>query len=532
MQTTVDFEPLDIFDMLLALNPKYVDASHLSDEHTAKVNALCFAQSDRRLYLIFADAYVFTSSDGLATLEEVREINYHADELVPQSRQSIDAVVETVDGTVLLAGRDHRRTPPSEDGYYNDREVGVVWRKPRGGKSFIRSEVSDPAWKTSKVGNMTAGYFGQYHARMIALGTYGSGDAHFYYSFDDGLTWRRQSVADCFALHVHELYLPRSVNPQREARLWISGGDDPSGARSGVVCFDSVQEDGSLCGLQRVFNETPGYRVVSLSGNGKHVFIGNESLAGGVLKIQDNQESIDGRDFEYVFGKTRHDYHQFHALLATSDGILVSGSSSYGYVGDNVRADSGGVLYVSNNEGATFIEILLGARWVTSIAYDGRNLWFAATAGKEEGADVSQERFRIYRLLKPSPYARLVTPYVAKVLICDTSRFYEFAGYVTHPQACLSPGECTVRVDMTGHRTVVLEVETLEAGALVVEAVPFYNWRLDENPWKDALQVTFSGAERKEILLPETVLHNKYLRVRNAGSESISLRLLAFIGKN
>ena len=60
MQTTVDFEPLDIFDMLLALNPNYVDASHLSYEHTAKVNALCFAQSDRRLYLIFADAYVFT----------------------------------------------------------------------------------------------------------------------------------------------------------------------------------------------------------------------------------------------------------------------------------------------------------------------------------------------------------------------------------------------------------------------------------------------------------------------------------------
>lgn len=200
-------------------------------------------------------------------------------------------------------------------------------------------------------------------------------------------------------------------------------------------------------------------------------------------------------------------------------------------MGDNVRADSGGLLYVSNNEGASFIQLSMGARWITTIAYDGKNFWFAATAGREEGADISQERFRVYRLLKPSPYADLSTPYVAKVLICDTSKFYKLAGYETHPQAGLAPGERTMRVDMTSYRTVVLEVETLEPGTLVVEAVPFYNWRLDDNPWKDAIQVTFSEAQRKEILLPETVLHNKYLRVRNAGDKSISIQLLAFIGK-
>jgi hypothetical protein len=82
------------------------------------------------------------------------------------------------------------------------------------------------------------------------------------------------------------------------------------------------------------------------AGNGKHVFIGNESLAGGKLTIQDSEESIDNGDFEYVLGKFRHYYHQFRALLATPDVILISGSSSYGYVGDTVRADSGGYQYI------------------------------------------------------------------------------------------------------------------------------------------------------------------------------------------
>lgn len=286
MPITVDFEPIEIFNLLVALNPKYVDPTFLSDQYTAKVNSLYFVQSDRRLYLIFADAYVFASSDGLATMEEVREINYYAGDLIPQARQSIDAVVESMDGTVLFVGRDKRKPSFSESDYYNDKEVSVVWRKPCNRKNFTRTEVTNTTWLTSKAGNITAGYFGDQRAKMIALGIYSNDDAHFYYSFDDGLTWHRHSMADCFALHVHELYLPRSVNPHRKARLWITGGDDPSGKSSGIVCFDSVREDGSLGGFQRVFNEVPGYRVVSINGDGKHVFVGNESLAGGYSKYR------------------------------------------------------------------------------------------------------------------------------------------------------------------------------------------------------------------------------------------------------
>lgn len=524
----MDLESTDIYDKIVALNPNYVSATHLTDPYTARVNDLCFV-SGGRMYLIFADAYVFTSVDGFQSLEEIKEINYCADGLISQAHQSIDAVVETMDSSVLFVGRDRRNG--SESGFRDDGEFGIVWRKPQGATSFTRTEVTGSAWMTSKSGNMTAGFFGSARAKMIALGIYGSSDAHFYYSLDDGLTWRKQSMTDCFAMHVHELYLPKSVNPRRKARLWVTGGDDSRGERSGVVCFDSLLEDGSLAGLQKIFSEIPGYRVVGINGNGRHVFIGNESLAGGVLKIQDNQESIDNRDFEYVLGKVRHDYHQFRALVATADGILVSGSSSYGYISDTVRADSGGYLYVSNNEGASFIEVALGTRWVTTIAYDGSFFWFAVTDGREAGADIARDRFRIYKLRKPSPYAELATPYVAKTVICDTSTFYEFAGYEAHPHSGLDPNERTMRADMTSYRTVVLAVETLDAGTLVVEAVPFYNWSLQDNMWYEALTLDFLGPERREVLLPETVIHNKYLRVRNAGDSRIRIRFVAFIGK-
>jgi hypothetical protein len=41
----------------------------------------------------------------------------------------------------------------------------------------------------------------------------------------------------------------------------------------------------------------------------------------------------------------------------------------------------------------------------------------------------------------------------------------------------------------------------------------------------------FSGPERKEILLPELLLHNRYFRVRNAGDGPFPIKFLAFIGR-
>jgi hypothetical protein len=102
-----------------------------------------------------------------------------------------------------------------------------------------------------------------------------------------------------FLHHVHEVYVPPGVEPARVARLWVTGGDDPTGVKSGVLCFESLDDDGGLSGARWVFRETPGYRLVGLHGNGKHVFVGNES-APKVIKIQTTRESRP--ETEYALG--------------------------------------------------------------------------------------------------------------------------------------------------------------------------------------------------------------------------------------
>lgn len=522
---SIDLEAIDLYEAIRKLNPAYIQIVDEAGPFLARIQRLSYAPTERRLYIIFGEGYVFFSDDDLQTLQEVREINYLKDsELVPFGLQSVDAVVETVDGTVLFMGRDRR----AQAG-----EVGVVWRKPRGEPSFTRHEVCRPAWATSKTSCATAGFLGSRHTRAVALTVYGTEDAHFYYSLDDGLTWRRQSMASYFRHHVHEVYLPRSVPHNRKARLWVTGGDDPSGEQSGVLCFEDHDDEGALVGPIWVLRETPGYRLVGLTGNGKYVFIGNESLAGGVLKIQDNIESIENGHVEYVLGKVRHEYHQFGALIATPDGILVSGTSNYAiYAGDTVRGDSGGSVFVSNDEGATFIEIPLGARWVTSMTYDGRWFWLSASATREYGPDVSRDRLTVWRLRKPSPYQRLVSPYVAKVLLLDSSEFYQFAGYSVHPQPVLMPGARTFRVDLSAYRSIGVDVETLDPATLVVEACPFDNWRLGANPWYDALVLVLDAPGRYRYTLPETASHNRHFRIRNDSPHPVRIRMLAFTGKS
>jgi hypothetical protein len=523
----MDLQAIDLYEKIASLNPKYVSADLPSGPR--RIDAVYFAESDHCLYLIYSNAYVFVSEDGLRTLREIREINCIGKNLIDADKQSIDLMTESMDGTVLFAGRDKRDKRAISTSEVE--EAGVIWRKTRGSKSFQRIVATRPAWRTSPCGNMAAGYIGNNRQKMVAFGIYENRDAHFYYSLDDGMTWRKQPMGDYFAEHVHEVCLPRTVCNERKARLWVTGGDDPSGVRSGALCFDKIEEDGSLGEPAWVIHETPGYRLVALTGDGKHVYIGNESLAGGAIKVQDNRESIDLHDFEYVFGKTRHDYFLFRSLLATQDGLLIGGSSSFGYVSDSVRADSGGYLYVSNNEGATFREIPLGARGISSLTYDGTFLWFVAAPSHINNAALSYDRFKVYRLMKPSPYAELTTPYVSKALILDSSRFYQKAGYSAYPHPSLAPGERTIRVDMSGYETVSLVVETLEAGNLMVEALPFYNWEISENPWYDAQPIAFDGPGRKQILLEEAASHNRYFRVRNSGHEPLKIRLLAFIGK-
>jgi hypothetical protein len=517
-----DVASIDLARLIAAVDPRYVSTDLVPDPHAMRCSGLAFTHGEHRLYVVYAGSYLFYSDDGMRSLHDAREVNAFGSALVSGPRQSIDAAVETVDGTILLVGNDAR------DG---GERRGVVWRKPRGAHEFQRRVITEPAWQTSPSVKLTAGFFGRQHAPMVALSIYASQDAHLYYSLDDGLTWRRRPMDEYFLHHVHAVYLPPSVEAGRVARLWVTGGDDPTGARSGVLCFESLDDDGRLSGARWVFRETPGYRLVGLHGNGKHVFVGNESLAGGVIKIQDNLETIEARDFEYALGKARHDYHQFNALLATRDGLLVSGTSSYRSTGDTVRADSGGYVYVSADEGASYREIALGDTWVQGIADDGAFLWVAASSSRDNSPDISRHRFELLRLRRPAPGEPLAMPFVAKVVMLDSSRFYEFAGYGDHPRSTLRPGERTPRVDLSAWGSIVVAGETFGRGTLVVEGLPFQNWRLGDNPWRDVATLVFHQAGRAEVTLGDGARHNRWFRVRNDGPEPLEVSYLAFLGR-
>jgi hypothetical protein len=315
------------------------------------------------------------------------------------------------------------------------------------------------------------------------------------------------------------------------ARLWVSGGDDPSGRASGLVTFDRVDASGALGGLAFALRERPGYRLVGLAGDGKHVYVGNESLCGGVLRILDNAESIASADFEYALGKGRHDYHQFRSLAATADGFLASATDSYAFIGDSVRADSGGYLYVSADGGASFCERSLGMKWITALAYDGKAFWIAGGMNGDSGADPSPFRLTLLRVPKPGAWERLGSDYCAKALVVDSSGFYAKAGYPDHPRPRLEPGERTFRADLSPYTSVVVEAESYGPARLVVEALAFENWTVSENAWRDVATLDFAQAGSLVQPLPATGAHGRWFRVRNAGTRGVELSRVVLIGK-
>lgn len=515
-------EFVDVAAALRASDAAYLEPAGSGDTNELRVHTLAWSAADRRLYLVFAEGFVFWSDDGGRRWNEVAELNRRADgRLNARGQQHVDAIVDTMAGSVLLIGRDRR------DGA----EKGVVWRKPAGASAFTRNVAAESVWKTGRSGNATAGYFGSPPREMVAVAVYDS-PAEFWYSIDDGLRWRRHDLGDTFALHVHELYLHRSANLHRPARLWVSGGDDVSGRGSGVLTFDTLNDDGTLGGMTFALRERPGYRLVGLAGDGKHVYIGNESLSGGVLRILDNAQSIALRDFEYVLGKHRHDYHQFRSMAATADGLLAAATDSYAFTGDTIRADSGGFLYVSNDGGASFREISLGMKWITALAYDGRAFWIAGGMNREYGADPSSLRMTLLRVPKPSTYETLTGPYCTKLLVADSSRFYTMAGYSSCPSPSLAPGERTFRVDLSPYRSIVVQAELAGPCTLTVEALPYATWHPEEDVWHDVATLVLSGPGRVDRELSALAVHNRWFRIRNAGSAAADVRSLAFVARS
>ncbi|MGC3988133.1 MAG: hypothetical protein QM796_00335 [Chthoniobacteraceae bacterium] len=244
---------IDFAGAIRAIDPAYFDEAHCGARFAARIQVVQHCRSDGRLYFVFAEAFVFYSEDHGASLHEVAEINRPRGVLAAAGSQFADAIVDTIDGTVLVVGRDAHDGAPR----------GVAWRKERDSARFERVVCADPAWQTSKNGNAAAGFFGQGATPMVALAIYAS-PAHLYFSLDDGRTFQRQPLEAEFLEHVHEVYLPRAKTLERRARLWVSGGDDPSGARSGVVTFETLDDRGQLATRRRAFGERPGYRLVDV----------------------------------------------------------------------------------------------------------------------------------------------------------------------------------------------------------------------------------------------------------------------------
>lgn len=507
-------ESIDLAPRLRALDARYAEPSE-----SFRITGLAYCPSTDELYVQVGEGWLFVSRDGLRTLAEVREINRRDGEIVAADTQTVDFVVETLLGTILAIGRDRR------DG-------AVVWRRARGAGAFERHVVPGGAWATTKSGNATAGYFGAERASVVAFVPYVDGNAHLFTSCDDGITWRRHDLSAYFVHHAHEAYLPRAVGNTRTARLWLTGGDDPSGVRSGLICFEGFAADGSLAPARWVVRERAGLRLVGLAGDGKHVYVGNESLAGGVLRLQDNAESIEAGDVEMCIGKGRHDYHQFRSLVVAADGLVVSGTDSYRqYAGDSVRGDAGGWLYVSTNGGASAVEVPLAGTWTTGVVCDGASIWFATSATAASGADLSVNALRVWRIPRPDPLVPLLPAYVAKVVIADSSRFYAWAGYAEHPQPILAPGERTMRVDMSCWPWVAVDILALADGTLAVEGLPYTTWRLTEDRWHDIATLQCRAGERIVLPLPEAARAFRHLRVRNAGEAPLLLESVAFVGR-
>jgi hypothetical protein len=513
-------EFVDLAPHLRRIDPAYLEPAHAGPAAEARIHALAWTAADARLYVVVANAFVFWSDNGGRYWHEVPEVNRRAGALALHGEQHIDAIVDTPRGTVLLLGRDR----------YDGPERGVVWRRPAGAGTFTRTVATDPPWGTTKGGNATAGWFGTPPREMVALSVYVS-PAHFWFSLDDGVTWRRQELGDVFAHHVHEVLLHRSATLGRASRLWVTGGDDPSGTGSGVTTFESLDADGTLAGFRYVLRERPGYRLVGLAGDGKHVYVGNESLSGGVLRVLDNAQSIELADFEYALGKARHDYHQFRSLVATPDGLLAAASDSYAFVSDTIRADSGGYLYLSNDGGASCRELSLGMKWITGLVYDGSSFWVAGGMNREYGPDPTALRLTLLRVPKPAPFTDLSSAYCAKPVVMDSSAFYEMAGYADHPHPALAPGERTFRVDMAPYASISVVADTRGPAELVVEALSFRNWHPDHDRWHEVATLRTDGPGRAEALLPRLAAQNRWYRVRNAGAEPVELRELSFIGR-
>jgi hypothetical protein len=510
-------ERIDLEPKLKDLSAYYTLGSRL------RTNVMYYAQKHNRLYFITGGCYLFYTDNNFETINPVAEINtYYDTTIMNTSYQNIAGIVESVDGTLIIIGKDYRKTSPTSPTDYNATEQGVIWRKPISSSTFTRTIVKTTAWSLPDNCTVASGYFGSSYAKMIAFTNY---TKILYYSIDDGLNWLELDMSAYAYLHIHAVYLPKRVYKPQPARIWFTIGDDWTGAKAGIFYADTLDGSNNITNIVQAYAERPGYRLVALTGTARKMFFGNESGAGGIMSISNDTYSITNKLFEYTLGRNRLDFHQFNALLATDDGVLLAATDSYPAL-STPHKSHGGYVYISNNEGATFIEIpLLEIFDIAQATYDGSNFWII---GATQISEPNMFSMMVYKIPKPSPYDTLRTPYIVKSPIVDINNTIK---------AKLKAGEYSLFVDLADYKSIVMSVETLESGILRLQASPFRtdpNWtdQGDITGWHDVMTIKFNGAERKDITLPKEITHNRLFRVYNPSASELKMKHCMFIAQD
>ena len=103
-----DLASVDLARPIAAVDPRYMSTDLVPDPFVMRCSGLAFARGEGRLYVIYAGSYLFSSNDGVRSLHAASEVNTLGAALVPGPLQAIDALVETMDGTILVVGNDAR----------------------------------------------------------------------------------------------------------------------------------------------------------------------------------------------------------------------------------------------------------------------------------------------------------------------------------------------------------------------------------------------------------------------------------------
>lgn len=485
-----------------------------------KVSDVFYSKVDKRVYFTLGNVYLFYTEDNFATIKEVSEVNEYYNAIpIGASNQKIVQMTESVDGTLILIAKDFRKPAPASSSDYDATEKGVVWRKPKGTTPFTRTVVNDPAWNIHENGNISSGYFGVNHIKMVAFTSY---DQILNYSLDDGLTWLSQDFT-AYSHHLHGVYLPKYEFGGHKAKMWLAIGDDFTGQIAGIMHLDTLNGDNTMAGHTWAFRERPGYRLVGITGTRKRMYFGGESSAGGILSISNDDYSIANNLWEYKLGRNRMDFHQFRSLLVTDDGLLFSVTDSYA-AANTPHKNQGGYAYLSQDDGATFVEFPInGGRFTRGAAYNGDYFYFGSN---EVDSEKTNSPMIMYQLAKPTT---VLPPnkYIVKSIYVSND-----AGTVKLPGNGVS-----IMVDLAAYTQIKVSIETATAGRIKIQAAPFYvdpAWtpQGDIKGWQDITSVSFSGAERKDIILPKESCYNRLFRVVNATGTEIQFKHLMFIGQN